>query len=131
MATDHLATAFEPATADAWQPAPTLPVPARIRTSRRYAFGVCCEVDIGGLGRAQMDCLNLSAVGAFFRADVLPDEGTAVRCALPLPGGTTWLVPGVVIRVDLGDNGRAAGIAVAFRGVSAVDRQRLVAAFAR
>ncbi len=101
---------------------------AAIRACKRYACAVDCAVDIDGLGRAQLHCENVSAHGAFFGAAVLLDEGTRVRCAIPLPRGGLWLVAGKVVRAD---EGAAPGMAVAFEGVTAFDRRRLDAAFSQ
>lgn len=103
-----------------------LQLSSTVRGARRYEYRAECHVDLEGIGRAALECANVSAAGVFLRTAVLPDEGTRVRCAIPLPDRGHWLVGGHVIRVELGAD---PGIAVAFDGVSAFDRQRLVAAF--
>ena len=105
------------------------PQPSSLRASRRFSHGVECDVELHGLGRARLECVDLSAVGAFFAMPVCPDEGTQVRCVIPLPGGGLWLVAGRVVRVSLGRDEPRAGVGVAFRGVSAFDRRRLITAF--
>ena len=105
------------------------PQSSSLRASRRYSLGEECDVELHGLGRARLECVDISAVGAFFAMSICPEEGTQVRCVIPLPGGGLWLVAGHVVRVALGRDEPRAGVGVAFRGVSAFDRRRLITAF--
>lgn len=74
--------------------------PAPIRSARRYRCLALADLSIVGLGRAQLICSNVSAVGAFFETTALLDEGTRVHCRIPLPDGQWLVVPGHVVRVD-------------------------------
>lgn len=92
----------------------------------RYSFDGTCQIEFEGLGRVQAPAVNLSAAGLRIELDVLPDEGTQVRCAIALPNGAHWIVGGNVARVI--DRAKS-GIAIAFEGVTSFDRAQLAAAF--
>ena len=99
-----------------------------LRLARRYPFTADCQIEFEGLGRVTLPASDISAAGLRVSLTVFPEEGTRVRCAVPLPNGDHWIVGGRVARViDL--EGSACGIAIAFDGVSAHDRTQLAAAF--
>lgn len=99
-----------------------------LRSAPRYEFSATCQIDFEGLGRVPVAALDLSAVGMRVAMPVLPEEGTRVRCAIPLPSGQFWLVGGHVVRVIETDTIES-GIAIAFDGVTHFDRTQLAAAF--
>lgn len=99
------------------------------RGARRFDHEADCEVVVEALGPAVFACSNLSARGVFFRASVCLDEGTRLRCAIPLPDRAVWVAEGEVVRVALSEGTPEPGIAVAFDEVSELDRRRLLAAF--
>jgi hypothetical protein len=126
----HMAIARHPEHEDLQEPAKRL-LRSGFRSAPRYEFAATCQIDFEGLGRASIDALDLSAVGMRVSMPVLPDEGTRVRCAIPLPGGQFWLVGGNVVRVieSGGTEGTECGIAIAFEGVTHFDRTQLALAF--
>jgi hypothetical protein len=99
-----------------------------LRVAPRYPFFASCQLDFDGLGRVTLPANDLSAAGLRVELAVFPEEGTPVRCAIPLPSGDFWVVRGYVARVIDGQ-GPTYGIAIAFDGVSADDRTQLAAAF--
>jgi hypothetical protein len=100
-----------------------------LRNAPRYSFLAKCEVEFEGLGRATLPARNISASGLCVAVSVLPEEGTRVRCAIPLPTGKYWVVGGYIARV-IDAASATCGIAIAFEGVSAHDRTQLAVAFA-
>ncbi len=98
------------------------------RSAPRYEFSGSCQIDFEGFGRVSLEALDLSAVGMRVSMPVLPEEGTRVRCAIPLPSGRFWVVGGEVVRV-IETAEAECGIAIAFEGVTHSDRTQLAAAF--
>ena len=103
---------------------------SHLRSAPRFAYRAVCEVEFAGLGAVALECLDIGVAGAFFATPVAPEEGTRVRCAVPLPGGREWLVDGRVVRVSLGIDERNVGIAVAFDGATNGRRRQLSALLA-
>jgi hypothetical protein len=72
------------------------------------------------------ECFDLSAVGMYLHSDLLLTEGERLSLRISLPGCVHPLsVDGEVVRAEIGDELRRAGMGVAFRNLSEEAREIL------
>lgn len=105
---------------------PAVPAPAtassrRRRLSRRSGALVDAVVEVLDEGGQAIpyECFDLSSVGIYLHSELLLTEGERLSLRIALPGSRHPVsVDGVVVRADIGDGLRRAGMGVAFRSLS-------------